>query len=402
MKAGWKTHNLGDLCDVIGGGTPSKDKAHAAFYSGDIPWATVRDMKGDFISETEFKITKAAVTNSSTNVIPKNNVVIATRVGLGKVCMIKQDTAINQDLRGIIPKNKKSLAVPYLYWWLRSVSHVIVAEGTGATVQGVKLPFIKALQVPIPPLPEQQRIVTILDEAFEGIGAATVNAEKNLGNVREVFDRYLQTVFTEQGKGWVVKKLGDLATFRNGINFTKSSKGKSVRIVGVKDFQQHFYAPVDNLETVIADGKLPDTDFLKPNDILFVRSNGNLELIGRSLIIGELSEGTTFSGFTIRARLNDASMYPEYLCHYLKSGVARRTMIDGGNGVNIKSLNQTTLSELAIPVPPTIKEQKAVVTHLESLSIDVRRLESVYQQKLDALAELKKSILHQAFTGQLH
>ena len=285
-------------------------------------------------------------------------------------------------------------------YFLNSISLADYVSGMAQPKLNQKM--LNSILVPFPPLTEQKRIVTILDEAFEGIADATANAEKNLRNARELFERYLHAVFTEQGNGWLVRNLGDLATFRNGINFTKSSKGAAVRIVGVKDFQKHFYAPVDDLDSVITEGKLPESDFLSQNDILFVRSNGNLELIGRSILIGELSEKTTFSGFTIRARLNDESIYPEYLCHYLKSGVARRTMIDGGNGVNIKSLNQTTLSELAIPLPPSVKEQKAVVSHLESLSTDVQRLESVYQQKLDALAELKKSILHQAFTGQLH
>lgn len=130
MREGWTTKPLGDVCDVIGGGTPPKDRPE--LYGGDIPWATVRDMRSDLISDTEFKITLAAVKSSATNIIPKNNVVIATRVGLGKVCLVHQDTAINQDLRAIIPKKKTELFVPFLFWWLKSVAHLIVAQGTGA------------------------------------------------------------------------------------------------------------------------------------------------------------------------------------------------------------------------------------------------------------------------------
>ncbi len=110
-------------------------------------------MRQDLITETEFYITEDAVRNSSTNIISSGNVVIATRVGLGKLCLLGQDTAINQDLRGIFPRNLEKLAVRYLYWWLKSVSSLIVAEGTGATVQGVKLPFVKSLPVPLPSLP---------------------------------------------------------------------------------------------------------------------------------------------------------------------------------------------------------------------------------------------------------
>lgn len=141
MKAGWDTNYLGDVCHILGGGTPSKGCPE--YYSGHIPWATVRDMRQEMIMETEFKITKEAVRKSSTKVIPGGNVVIATRVGLGKVCLLGQDTAINQDLRGIIPIDAKQLNVRFLFWWLKSIAHLIEEEGTGATVKGVKLPYIK-------------------------------------------------------------------------------------------------------------------------------------------------------------------------------------------------------------------------------------------------------------------
>lgn len=182
----WKTKNLGDVCRVIGGGTPPKDRAD--YYSGDIPWATVRDMRHEIITETECRITEQAVKSSATNIIPKGNVVIATRVGLGKVCILGQDTAINQDLRGIVPNNIKIVGVRFLFWWLKTIAHLIEEEGTGATVKGVKLPFVKSLQVPLPPLPEQQRIVAILDEAFDAIATAKANAEKNLQNARALFE----------------------------------------------------------------------------------------------------------------------------------------------------------------------------------------------------------------------
>ena len=110
-------------------------------------------MKGDYIKESEYKITDEAVKKSSTNIIPKGNVIIATRVGLGKGCLIENDTAINQDLRGVIPKRRTDVSASYLFQWFKSISHLIIKEGTGATVQGVKLPFIKDLEIPLPPPP---------------------------------------------------------------------------------------------------------------------------------------------------------------------------------------------------------------------------------------------------------
>ncbi len=163
-KKEWEEKRLNEICNIIGGGTPSKTGDNfAKFYNGDIPWATVRDMRNSIIHETEHQITQEAVKNSSTNIISKNNVVIATRVGLGKICLLAHNTAINQDLRGIIPINPKNLEVKYLFWWFNSISKIIIENGSGATVHGVKLPFIKGLAMPLPSLSEQQAIVKKLD-----------------------------------------------------------------------------------------------------------------------------------------------------------------------------------------------------------------------------------------------
>lgn len=157
----WEEKTLGKVCKIIGGGTPSKKRED--FYEGNILWATVRDMKSEIIKNTQHKITTDAVKNSSTNIIPKGNVIIATRVGLGKVCLLEKDSAINQDLKAVIPKKDTMLSIPFLFRWFTSISEKIINEGTGATVQGVKLTFINSLQISIPPIKEQKEIVIKLD-----------------------------------------------------------------------------------------------------------------------------------------------------------------------------------------------------------------------------------------------
>ena len=271
---------------------------------------------------------------------------------------------------------------------------------TGAAQPKLNQKALNSIPIPAPPLPEQRRIVGILDEAFEGIATTKANAEKNLHNAHALFESHLHTIFTKRGKGWTERRLGELATFRNGINFTKSSRGESVKIVGVKDFQNSFWAPLHNLDTVVTDGKLPDADMLKENDLLFVRSNGNMELIGRCLLVGSVAERIAHSGFTIRARLHENGVIPKYLCHFLKSNNARRAMIDSGIGTNIKSLNQATLSALVIPFPSGI-EQSRIVDQLETLNTKTQCLESLYQKKLATIDELKKSLLYQAFHGDI-
>ncbi len=189
----WVEKKLGEVCNIIGGGTPTKNKAE--FYTGNIYWATVRDMKVDLIEKTEFKITKEAVLKSSTNIIPKENVIIATRVGLGKVCLIKNDTAINQDLKGVIPKKSKQLSVDFLFWWLKSISSKIIDEGTGATVQGVKLTFINSLQIPLLPIKEQKQIVKKLNALQTQAKKLETIYQQKIADLEELKKSILQKAF---------------------------------------------------------------------------------------------------------------------------------------------------------------------------------------------------------------
>ena len=182
---------LSELAQIIGGGTPSKD--NKSFYIGDIPWATVRDMNTDLLTETEFLINEDAVKNSSTNIIPAGNIIIATRVGLGKVCILAQDTAINQDLKGIIPV--KQITSKFLFWWFKSIKNKIVETGVGATVKGVKLPFIQNLDVPFIDIKEQQKIVAQLDELQEQTKKLEQIYEQKIKDLDELKQSILQKAF---------------------------------------------------------------------------------------------------------------------------------------------------------------------------------------------------------------
>jgi type I restriction enzyme S subunit len=189
----WEEKRLGEVCNIIGGGTPSKKNDE--FYIGNIPWATVRDMKTDKIKDTEFKITSKAVLNSSTNIIPKGNVIIATRVGLGKICIIESNIAINQDLKGIIPKASKQLSVGFLFRWFKNISNDIINEGTGATVQGVKLTFVNSLKIPLPKLETQKQIVAQLDQLQTETKKLETIYQQKINNLVELKKSILQKAF---------------------------------------------------------------------------------------------------------------------------------------------------------------------------------------------------------------
>jgi type I restriction enzyme S subunit len=194
LEAKNNTSLLGEVCNVIGGGTPSK--TNEEFYTGTIPWATVRDMNKDNLDITDYKITEEAVRLSATNIIPSNNVVIATRVGLGKVCILNQDTAINQDLRGVIPKSKDTLDVNYLFLWFKFIAEKIIQAGRGATVQGVTLPFIKSLAIPVPTLIKQQNTVVKIQSIFNNTELAKNSYITKINELAVLKQSILQRAFS--------------------------------------------------------------------------------------------------------------------------------------------------------------------------------------------------------------
>jgi type I restriction enzyme, S subunit len=302
----------------------------------------------------------------------------------------------------VSPKNKNEIRQDFFNYLILSLNDEIYSLGRGTAQKNLDVPAFRNLSISYPlSIPEQQRIVSLLDEAFESIAGAKVNAERNLVNARELFEAGQRELFEHvENKKSEVKMLGDIASFRNGINFTKASRGETIKIVGVKDFQKNFWVPFDNLDSVTIDGKLNETDYLRKGDILAVRSNGNQQLIGRTILAGDVAEKTTHSGFTIRIRFESKDIFPEYLCHYLKSEKARQQLISGGAGISIKSLNQMTLTALPIPLPP-LAEQRAIVARLDVLAAETKKLEGIYQSKLEGLEELKKSLLARAFEGEM-
>jgi type I restriction enzyme S subunit len=398
MKEGWPKLPLGDLCDVVGGGTPSKD--NRSFYKGETPWATVRDMRQDVITQTEFYISDEAINNSSTNVIPSGNVVIATRVGLGKVCLLAQDTAINQDLRGIIPRDPRRLIVQYLYWWLRSVSSLFIAEGTGATVQGVKLPFVKSLEVPLPSPGEQQRIAALLDEAFADLATAKAKVEQNLQNARTLLESHLQELFEAGRQNWETcgKSLIELCELivdcEHKTAPTQAHGIPSIRTPNIGKGR----LLLDGVNRVSEETYLEWTRRAEPRggDLILAREApaGNVAVIPSNtrVCLGQR---------TVLIRPQATAVESSFLAFMLLEPATQARLLEHSRGATVQHLNMRDIRALTIKSLPTISEQRAIAATLLELEKESQNLTHLYERKLAALEELKTSLLHQAFNGEL-
>ncbi|MBU1666236.1 MAG: restriction endonuclease subunit S [Gammaproteobacteria bacterium] len=249
---------------------------------------------------------------------------------------------------------------------------------------------------PLPPLPEQHRIVAILDEAFDGIATAKANAEKNLQNARALFESHLQSVFTERGEGWASTKLADVCGFQNGFAFKSSTfRQAGVPIIRISNIQDGgidtsnrlvFVDPKDYRENL-------DRYRIVENDLLIAMSGATTGKLGFN------SESTVFY---LNQRVGKfepgENLNKRFLFHFLSTKVEENLRISAGAAQ--PNLSTEQIKSFVLPLPP-IDEQANIVELLEELSEETQRLESLYQQKLTALDALKKSLLHQAFSGQL-
>jgi type I restriction enzyme S subunit len=258
---------------------------------------------------------------------------------------------------------------------------------------------LNSISIPVPPLPEQRRIVGILDEAFDGIATAKANAEQNFQNARALFESHLNAVFTQRGGGWVEKKLGELYSFKNGINFDKTQKiDRGILTIDVLNmYGDDLHVRLDNLYRVNKD--VSGEHILRDGDLLVVRSSVKREGVAWATLFRPTDERVTFCGFIIRGR-PVADILPEYAVYFLRCPNTRQELIRRARQSTITNINQFNLGELIVPMPSR-SEQTRLVSIFDAIRAEMLRLESIYQRKLSALDELKQSLLHQAFSGQL-
>jgi len=265
----------------------------------------------------------------------------------------------------------------------------------GASYPAVTDGDVRAQVIPVPPLPEQQRIVNLLDEAFDGIATAKASAEKNLENARAIFESHLQSVLLN--KKWKWKTLGEVC---DNVEYGSSAKSKKegkvpvLRMGNIRDGKLDW----DNLVYTSDDEEI-EKYLLKHNDVLFNRTNSP-ELVGKTAIY-KSEMPAVFAGYLIRIHRKDDLLDGDYLNYFLNSQIA----IDYGKTVVISSVNQANINGAKLrgyPIPlPSMSEQRTIVKKLDGLQEETQRLASVYERKLAALEALKKSLLHQAFTGNL-
>lgn len=251
-------------------------------------------------------------------------------------------------------------------------------------------------KIPLPPLPAQRHIANILSQAERLISQRKESLR--------LLDEYLKSTFLEMfgdpvrnEKGWKINSLSKFGSLKNGLNYTRKEEGISVRCLGVGDFKDLYKMTDLSSLQILNLSTLPSADyFLKEGDIVFVRSNGNRELVGRCLLVFPNSEKVSFSGFCIRYRIEKEGINPIFLAHLFRVPIFRTYMLYGGRGANIQNINQQTLERLKIPFPPF-----SLQTHFAQIVEKTEALKAEYRKSLEELEQLYGSLSQRAFRGEM-
>lgn len=303
----------------------------------------------------------------------------------------------------IVLRPTASLGAEFLYYYLARPAFLEEGARHMAGAVGhkrVTKDFVESYPIPLPPLTEQQRIVAILDEAFEGIATAKANAEKNLQNARELFEGHLQDVFDRDDEGWrkttLSEATGGVFTGPFGSLLHKSDYIEDgIPLVNPAHISDVGIEPDYRKSVSAATAKRLSNYVLRVGDIVIARRGE----MGRCAAITEAEDGWLCGTGSFMIRSGN-QCDARFLVRLLRSQSCKKRLEAIAGGAVMPNLSNTDLGNFEILLPP-LGVQRSVLEAIEALADEVHRLESVYQRKLVALDELKKSLLHQAFSGQL-
>jgi type I restriction enzyme S subunit len=408
MRNGWQIKSIEEIADVFEDGDwiESKDQSDSGIrlvQTGNVGNGNFknREEKARYISTDTFKKLRC------TEIFSGDCLVSRLPDPVGRTCVIpeiseRMITAV--DCTIIRFKGSIVLSDWFVYYSLsKDYAIQIEKQITGATRQRISRKNLGLIEIPIPPLSEQKRIVAILDEAFAAIDKAKANTEKNLQNAEELFESYLQNVFANPEEDWkekvlkeVTTKIGSGATPRGGNESYKVEGISLIRSMNVHDFEfrERNLAFIDEQQA-----KELNNVTLQENDVLLNITGAS---VARCCVIPKEYLPARVNQHVSIIRAKSDIIDPIFLSLLLTSKFYKdQLLFTGEQGATRQAITKAQLEVFKIAFPKSKKEQQNIVSKLDTLSIETKKLETIYQQKLDHLEELKKSILQKTFNGEL-
>jgi type I restriction enzyme S subunit len=401
MKKGWITRPLIELCEVFvdGDWVESKDQSSEGIrliQTGNVGVGVFKDRseKSRYISDTTFQRLRC------TEIQEGDCLISRLPDPVGRSCLLpdigeRMITAVDCT----IVRFKCDTCLPefFNYYSQSDVYLATVAkECTGTTRSRISRSNLGLTPIPVPPLPEQQRIVGILDEAFGGLATAQAHAAQNLQNARDLFESHLNAVFTQRGDGWVETTIGDCIRFIDYRGKTPTKTPIGLRLITAKNVKMGFLQrePEEFVAPESYDGWMT-RGIPRVGDVLFTEAPlANIAQL-------DTSDKVVFAQRIIIMQSDAAKLDSTFLKYLLLSNPIQDRIHAKGTGATVKGIKASLLKTIKVSFPKTIQKQQHIVSQLDALSAETQRLTRIYEQKLVALAELKKSLLHQAFSGDI-
>ena len=408
MKKGWQTKKLAEVCDVKHGYAFDGQE-----FSSDVPEGNPLVITPGNFTEDGKLLFNERNTKRFSGTPPTafrfdigDLVVVMTDLSskmkiLGKPAFIETDDVLHNQRIGRVKFLNDGIDKRFVYYFMMSDRYLqsIKISATGTMVKHTAPGRILDNEILLPPLAEQQRIVGLLDEAFEGLATAKANAEKNLQNARALFESHLQSVFTQRGLGWVDTALGGVCGFVRGP-FGGSLK-KSIFVAdgyAVYEQQHAIYDQFDDVRYFIDEAKFKEMKRfeLLPDDLIMSCSGtmGRVAIVPKDIKRGIINQALL--------KLTPSSkILNTFLKSWMESEAFQDALKEYSGGAAIQNVASVKiLKEIKVPLP-SMSDQKRVVEELDDLREETQRLARLYERKHAALEALKKSLLHQAFTGAL-
>jgi type I restriction enzyme S subunit len=404
MREGWEIKRLGDICDLQNGFAFKSDDYVDFSNTMNFRMSQIRPGGGIDLENNPKYLPNEFASKYKDYLLSEGDVVIAmtdlateTKI-LGVPTIVPKDNRnwlLNQRVGKLFKIDSSKVNVAFLKYMLTSetINKYYKSLGRGGLQINIGKQDILNAKIPLPPLPEQQRIVAILDECFAALEKAKANAEQNLKNAKELFESYLQGVF-ENGD-WEKKKLNEITEVKDGTHDSPKYIKDGIPFVTQKNIKPNGLF-------------INDTKFITETDHekFYTRSNVTygdilISMIGANRGMAAIVDNKrVFSIKNVGLIKSSENINMNYLLYYLKSSLAMKYVLYMSNGGAQEFVGLTALRSFPIPYP-SLNEQNEIVKKLDALILEVKKLEGIYQQKVNDLEELKKSILQKAFAGEL-
>ncbi|PKP09782.1 MAG: hypothetical protein CVU08_14070 [Bacteroidetes bacterium HGW-Bacteroidetes-3] len=381
----WKKEKLGDVCEFYNG------KAHEKSIDKNGKYKVVNSK---FVSSNGEKAKRTD--NAQFPLFKDDIVMVMSDVPNGKTlakCFLidKEDTyTLNQRVCAIRTNNFDK---QFLYYQLNRNKYLLDFNN-GENQTNLRKDDILNCELLIPPLREQQHIVAILDKSFAAIAKAKANAEQNLKNAKELFESYLQNVFETKGEGWEEKTLEVIADVEYGYTDKSTEKG-DYRYIRITDIDKNGELILED-KKYIKHSKETEGFLIQDNDLLMARTGATFAKV----LLFNGDEPSVFASYLIRIKFKEKIENALYW-HFTKTKTYWEQANSLQSGAAQPHFNGAAVKQVVFAYPKSVKEQKDLIKKFEALSIETKKLEAIYQQKIADLEELKKSVLQRAFSGGL-